>query len=285
MIEEGLPQRLNESGGSFRRLDSLCSVWFIAALSLLLLNDYYLKGAYHNWITEKLSDFAGLFVLSVFLMAVWPQRKVVIAWGAGITFLIWKSSLSQPAIDYWNALPLMRVDRTIDYTDAIATVMLPLAFSYRPSFRLPRLAGVIPLVVLAVTLFGILGTSRAVKQSYNPSIPPQYIFVESPESLMQRIKGEFGGKIRIADVSRINLGPPPPGQYDTSYYDQFSHLKFEDRNSRIFNVRFLILPESSGQRSVLALHGVVEYGSGAGHDDLLMLFQEYVIAKLKAGSN
>jgi hypothetical protein len=287
MKEQSTSQGSRAANGLLHRLDTLCSVWFIAALGLLLLNDYYWKAAYHNWFTGKISDFAGLFVLSVFLIVLWPKRKVSIACGTGFIFLVWKSSISQPAIDLWNALPLMTVGRTIDYTDLIAITVLPIAVFYRPTFQFPRLAGFVPLVVIAITLVGIMGTSRAVKQSYFPSTPPQYLFDEPPESLVQRIENVFKarGNVRIADQARIDQGPPKHwaiGKYDMSYYEQFSHIQFRDRDSKQFDVRFVLLPDSSRQRSVIILHGVTEFGTGTGQDDLRALFEDYVIAKLRS---
>jgi hypothetical protein len=290
MKEQSRSQVLREANGLLCRLDKLCSIWFIAALGLLLLNDYYWKAAYHNWFTGKISDFAGLFVLSVFLIVLWPERKVSIAWAIGVIFFVWKSSISQPAVDLWNALPLMTVGRTIDYTDLIAITVLPVAVFYRPTFQLPRLAGFVPLVIIAITLVGIMGTSRAVRQSYLPTTPPQYLIDEPPESLVQRIENVFvaRGNVRIADQARIDQGPPPPapvGKYDTSYYEQFSHIQFRDRDSKQFDVRFVLLPDASRQRTVIVLHGVTEFGSGKGQDDLRALFEDYVIAKLKSDTH
>lgn len=285
MKETGLHGNSRDCGWVLTRLDSLCSGWFIAALALLLLNDYYLKATFHNWITGKLSDFAGLFVLSIFLVTVWPERKGFIAVLAGFAFLFWKSSLSQPAIDWWNALPLMKVARTVDYTDLMAISILPIALSLKSSFRLPRLSGIAPVVLLAVTLFAILGTSRAVKQSYHPNVPPQYVFMEPPNSLVRKMKEQFEGRIQVAVPAIVDLGPPPPGKYDASYYAQFSHITFMGGDSRKFNTRFLVLPDSLGERTILVLHEVVEYGDGKGQDDLRMFFQEYVISKLKADNH
>ena len=44
----------------------LTSPGFVVGLSLLLLNDLFLKARFHNPLTGKLSDFAGLFVFPLF---------------------------------------------------------------------------------------------------------------------------------------------------------------------------------------------------------------------------
>src|SRR3989442_14409237 len=42
---------------------ALSSPGFLAALAVLLANDLWWKPAFGNWLTDKLSDFAGLFVV------------------------------------------------------------------------------------------------------------------------------------------------------------------------------------------------------------------------------
>ena len=59
------------------RLESLASPAFVAALALLVVNDVALKPLFHNAVTGKLSDFACLFSLSLFLAALWPRHARV----------------------------------------------------------------------------------------------------------------------------------------------------------------------------------------------------------------
>ena len=60
------------------RLESLASPAFIASLALLVINDAALKPLLHNAFTGKLSDFAGLFALTLFAATLWPrQRRLV----------------------------------------------------------------------------------------------------------------------------------------------------------------------------------------------------------------
>src|SRR5687767_12389116 len=49
------------------RLESLPSPAFISAVALLVVNDFALKPLFHNVVTGKLSDFAGLFALTLFV--------------------------------------------------------------------------------------------------------------------------------------------------------------------------------------------------------------------------
>lgn len=280
MIEEGLPQKLNESGGSFRRLDSLCSAWFIAALALLLLNDYYLKGAYHNWITGKLSDFAGLFVLSVFLVAIWPQRKGTIAWGIGMMFLIWKSPFSQPAIDYWNAFQLIRVERTIDYTDLMAVTILPVVLSHRPSFQLPIFKGIVPLLIAGITVFGILGTSRSVPVRQDVNVEPVliYRFNATPERVASAVE-------KVTEYKVV------------SYHKNFAALERLPEQKRAESIRFKRIDSPSDPRLIarialvgqddgldetkIVLYRLIEVGEGNASANLLLQFEIGFIDKVR----
>ncbi|MBW3554543.1 MAG: hypothetical protein KY466_13595 [Gemmatimonadetes bacterium] len=94
---------------------------------LLIVNDWILKPVYGNGFTGKLSDFAGLFAFGVFLCAVLPRRRRLVLGLVAVAFAVWKSDLSQPLIDGWNALGLFRVGRTVDFSDLFALAVLPLA--------------------------------------------------------------------------------------------------------------------------------------------------------------
>ena len=52
-----------------KRSDILISPGFVISLFLLLINDFYLKPELDSSFTGKLSDFAGLFVFTLFWMA------------------------------------------------------------------------------------------------------------------------------------------------------------------------------------------------------------------------
>ena len=109
----------------------LLSVDFILALVLLFLNDTLFKYSWPNFITGKLSDFAGLYLFPLFV-TIFVKDKPKVYFGTVILFIIWKSSLSQPFIDYWNSVSFYNIDRVVDYTDLMALSVLPLAY-YRPN--------------------------------------------------------------------------------------------------------------------------------------------------------
>jgi hypothetical protein len=100
---------------------------FIAAVLLLIVNDWYLKQTFHNGLTGKLSDFAGLFAFPFLLSALFPRKIKLVYFFTFLFFVVWKSSLVQPVIDALNGAGIP-VHRTIDYTDYIALLILPVSF-------------------------------------------------------------------------------------------------------------------------------------------------------------
>jgi len=96
----------------------------VAAVLLLVVNDWILKDVYGSWWTGKLSDFAGLYAFPLLWSAFVPRRRAIIFALTAAGFLVWKSPLSGPPIAAWNALGIWPVTRVLDYTDWIALVAL-----------------------------------------------------------------------------------------------------------------------------------------------------------------
>ena len=90
------------------------------AVGVLLLNDFVLKAAFHNALTGKLSDVAGLAAVTIFCCALWPRHVRTV--GAVITalFVYWKSPYASDAIEAANAVLPFAIGRTVDYTDLLA---------------------------------------------------------------------------------------------------------------------------------------------------------------------
>lgn len=143
----------------------LTSPGFLLAVTLLVLNDIWLKPEFGGWWTGKLSDFAGLYAFPLLLTALVPRARRWIFGFTAIAFLLWKSPLSSSPLLAWNRLGIWPLTRVIDYSDWIALVSLP--FAYRTSYRAaspPRkLLPLGRLRALATGLFAIVafaGTSR-----------------------------------------------------------------------------------------------------------------------------
>jgi hypothetical protein len=106
---------------------------FITSLAVLLLNDFYWKYSYHNWLTGKLSDVAGLVVLPIFLRELFPgMNKWKIMLATALFFTWWKLPLSQPLVDICNNTLALPVQRVIDYTDLLVLPVLVLSYYVKP---------------------------------------------------------------------------------------------------------------------------------------------------------
>ena len=152
---------------SENQLSILKSYWFTVGLSLLLLNDFLLKTRIPGWFTGKLSDFAGLFVFTLFWCALFPRFRKCIVLLCGLTFIFWKSVYANGFIDFWNSWTFFRISRVVDYSDYMALLVLPLAYfiSLRADgLKAMRLSPVYPLL-LATFAFGATSYERNYDQN------------------------------------------------------------------------------------------------------------------------
>ncbi|SDD17237.1 hypothetical protein [Niabella drilacis] len=115
---------------------------FLLSVLLLLLNDWFLKPVFHNELTGKLSDFAGLFAFPFFLSVLLPAQKKTVHILTALLFVWWKSDWSQPFIDALNNC-YIPVGRVVDYTDYIALISIAgsaFVLQNRRAYRLNKIA-------------------------------------------------------------------------------------------------------------------------------------------------
>jgi len=106
----------------------LLSVHFLVALLLLLLNDFYLKAQFHNGLTGKLSDVAGLFAFAYFFSVLFSGKSRWVHIGTALFFIWFKSPASQFALDWVNSFGVFQAGRIVDYWDLIAIAILPVSY-------------------------------------------------------------------------------------------------------------------------------------------------------------
>lgn len=142
----------------------LCNYFFALGLLLLLANDHLFKPHFHNAITGKLSDVAGLFIVPLFLRFLFPLPPAILCWATALAFVFWKSPLADGFIAAWNDLAPFTIQRIQDPTDLIALLILP--FSYRlmqrihkNEFSLQLRINVQPLWLLIPASFAFMATS------------------------------------------------------------------------------------------------------------------------------
>lgn len=197
----------------------LNSYGFIIALAILLLNDFILKDLYGNWLTGKLSDFAGLFAFSLFFIAFFPKHKQTVLYATGILFIFWKSPFSQPYINFWNNLSIFSIQRVVDYTDFIALLMLPLAGLYAKIVpKAPELK-LNPILPILVACFAFVATSY----HSNVKVDKTYTYPFSKDSLETLINTRLIDSV-YADFKPDSMATNP----DTIRLNVLSNFCFHD---------------------------------------------------------
>lgn len=153
-----LDRRLH-SASSRLRLDLLVSPGFLIALGVLVVNDAVLKARYHNAITGKLSDFAGLFAFAILGNAFSPRRPLSLYLGTALAFALWKSPLADGFIAFVSQW--WPIGRVVDWTDLVALAVLPLAWVYVGRARAITLLRPLRYLSLAGTFVAFAATSPA----------------------------------------------------------------------------------------------------------------------------
>ena len=143
-----------------RKFNILKSFWFIGALFLLLLNDFFLKDFYHNWFTGKLSDFAGLLIFPLFWTVLFPKHKNKIFVTTCLIFIYWKSPYSQHFIDNWNYIMFFPIGRVVDASDLIALFILPVSYYLESRKDKLKQVSIHPVFPLVISCFAFMATSQ-----------------------------------------------------------------------------------------------------------------------------
>ena len=167
------------------RLEILKSKLFLTGLVLLLLNDFYLKAEYGNWLTGKLSDIAGLFVFPLFLTALLPKQKNLCFLVTACLFVFWKLPASDPLLLAANSLGI-GIGRTVDPVDLLALLVLPLAYLYEK--RTFTTVALKPQFIGLVAVFAFCATTVPPRQERKfIGINRTYEFGYSKEELVERL--------------------------------------------------------------------------------------------------
>jgi hypothetical protein len=172
---------------------------FIIALILLILNDWYLKQTYSNGFTGKLSDFAGLFAFPFLLSALLRRHAVKLYFFTAVLFIVWKLPVIQPLIDTLNNIGVS-VHRTIDYTDYIALLILPLSWYIFNNSRVYPLRPVLLNGLVVTSAFAFAATAQVPgKTTAFNHINKTYVFNCSKRELISRFN-----MIETRNVDDIN---------------------------------------------------------------------------------
>lgn len=198
----------------YDRLKNLLSPLFIFCLLLLILNDFFLKAAFHNAFTGKLSDFCGLFIFPIFWSAIFPKRKLSVFILSGIFFVYWKSEYASGFIELLN--PIFSIQRTIDHTDLIALPVLLLGWFHIKGapqivvFTDSLMARLGTLFIGTVAIFSFCATSQ---QRYMQSFDqPQYVLLRAGINPDASLYDEFDfykkDSLLVVKVNQVYISKP-----------------------------------------------------------------------------
>lgn len=149
--------------GMIKRKDHLRSPVFLLGLALLLANDFFFKAYFHNSITGKLSDIAGLFIFPLFISVILRSDSKLIFWAIAAFFIYWKSPLSNSLLEMLSSVSGQRFERVVDYTDLFCLPVLIVSYRYmigdHRQVHFPRI------IILLCSAFAFMATSRT-KEAY-----------------------------------------------------------------------------------------------------------------------
>jgi hypothetical protein len=132
-------------GAPFPRSGEFFAPLPLAAVALLVVNDYWLKAALHNELTGKLSDVAVCFFMPLFLsellgLALGCRPRLRLRIGAGVTAALFAAlevipSFTARVIALLDRIgPYLAIERpfrmTADPTDLLCLLLVPLAVGY-----------------------------------------------------------------------------------------------------------------------------------------------------------
>lgn len=139
---------------------------FLIAIAILIVNDWILKASFHNELTGKLSDFAGLFAFALFLSVLYPKWTKVLHLMTALLFVLWNSVLSQPIIDFCN-LNGLPFNRTIDWTDNIALISILASYLFLNKLKNYNVS-VSPIIINSIAVISLFAFVASGIQSQEP---------------------------------------------------------------------------------------------------------------------
>lgn len=166
-----------------KKLTRLGNPFFLVSLGVLILNDWVLKAVFHNYVTGKLSDFAGLFAFPFFGSVLFPKRTKEIHLGTALFFVFWKGPFSEVFV---NTFGLFRV---VDFSDNIALISVFVSFQLlKKEAFLFKFHPILLQFIFLLSCFSFIATTR-------PPGPEDYAFEN--EFLNLNLKNESDKKLVI----------------------------------------------------------------------------------------
>jgi hypothetical protein len=265
----------------------LVSPLYLLALVVLLLNDYTLKRYWPGFVSGKLSDFAGLFALAVFLLVITRSRFTLVA--LALCFAFWKSPLASGVIQVWNSATGFAIGRTVDLTDLIALAVLPFASLFFRTAEPEKLCrSWCCTLSYVVSLFAFTATSRAptpqqeaafhaaVAEFAFPSDGPSYSFSLDRSGLYRALES-WG--FRVSGNTAIF---PNPGKH-SAYLIPPRSRSLRDRSAtpELFGAQFDVDDSGRGVTIRVTKLSITRAGHSISRTAAIRLFESSVVSPLR----
>lgn len=248
---------------------------FLLSLVVLLFNDHYWKYRYHNMLTGKLSDVAGLILLSLLLAYLFPKLRQYAVVPAGLFFIFWKLPLSEGFIRTYNLVAPIPITRVVDYTDLWMLFILPFAAVligriYRRAHTSQRLLRLPAAWILIPCGFALMATSPPKSYYFSRAegvkIGKSYKFGMSNEALLEALRKE-GYEVQLDSFYRRSN---PWGV--CNYCIRNVVLGAKDT---IRYINFALEPTNKGRKTRLYLNNVVPANFDLNDTAALKRYQGY----------
>ena len=252
----------------------LTSPAFLLAIGVLAVNDWALKPTFGNWITGKLSDFAGLFALPLLCCAFFPARRKRVFALVAVALLLWKSPLVDPVLAAWNSLGVWHLGRVVDYTDYVALLALVPAYGLARRHTASSLGAAVSPARRIGTVLSAVGAVLAF--AADSVLPPRYAFpdmaaytVAASRTDVQNGLHDLG--FRVWALSRAGGGE--------THADTLS-LDVRDPPERDVDISMEV-KEASPTEVTLTLLAARTFGPAPNTSSLERAFEKQVVAPLR----
>lgn len=167
---------------------------FLLSITILIVNDLFLKSYYSNFFTGKLSDIAGLFAFPYFLSLLFPKKVKINYIGTALLFILWKSELIQPILYFFQSIGI-GLNRTIDYSDLVTLPILPISYLYWNSNLDDYLKSKINFrpIIISMCVFAFIATSL-------PKTQKEIKLKSNLEITLKAEKQEVISKLKLENV-------------------------------------------------------------------------------------
>jgi hypothetical protein len=185
-----------------KKLNRLAHPVFLVSLFILLLNDLILKATFHNYLTGKLSDFAGLLAFPFFWSVFFPKRIKEIHIGVVLFFCFWKSPFSEAFVNLFGFY------RIVDFSDYIALVSVFISFQLlKKESVLYKVQPVFLKIIFLLSCFSFIATTQPPEaETYEDGFLYLCLTNESDKKIIALINFKFSeNEIAIFKKQQIKI--------------------------------------------------------------------------------